>query len=84
MTVDNEDLRRNENLENELTEIWAAIKRLPYMEQRIINGMEVFFIKRPTSIIATWATEERFYVLTVNVPKEEAIAIIEGVRRIAD
>ena len=50
----------------------------------VINGMEVFFIKRPTSIIATWATEERFYVLTVNVPKEEAIAIIEGVRRITD
>ena len=37
MTVDNEDLRRNENLENELTEIWAAIKRLPYMEQRIMQ-----------------------------------------------
>jgi len=50
----------------------------------VINGMDVFLIERPLSVIATWATEERFYVLTVNVPKEEAIAIIEGVRRIAD
>ena len=50
----------------------------------VINGMDVFLIERPLSVIATWATEERFYVLTVNVPKEEAIAIIEGVRRITD
>lgn len=31
------DLHRKEKLEAELMEIWAAIKRLPYMEQRIMQ-----------------------------------------------
>lgn len=31
------DFQRKENLEKELTEIWAAIKRLTDMEQRIMQ-----------------------------------------------
>ena len=31
------DFQRKENLEKELAEIWAAIKRLPDMEQRIMR-----------------------------------------------
>lgn len=31
------DFQRKENLEEELKEIWAAIKRLPDMEQRIMR-----------------------------------------------
>ena len=50
----------------------------------VINGMDVFLIERSDIMIATWATEERFYVLEANVPKEETLAIVEGVRRITD
>lgn len=71
----------SEYQQGELVDVNSENAALSYP---VINGRDVFFIERSDIMIATWATEERYYVLEANVSKDEAIAIIEGVRRIAD
>ena len=48
-----------------------------------INGVEAFVIERESSVIITWNSDDKFFVLTANTTKEEALEIANGVKRIS-
>ena len=48
-----------------------------------INGVDAFVIERESSVIITWNSDDKFFVLTANTPKEEALEIANGVKRIS-
>lgn len=48
-----------------------------------INGVDAFVIERESSVIITWNSDDKFFVLTANTTKEEALEIANGVKRIS-
>ena len=47
-----------------------------------INGHDVFVIERDDMVIATWAVEDRYIVMETELSKDEALNIIQNVRKI--
>ena len=48
-----------------------------------INGVDAFVIERENSVIIAWNSDDKFFVLTANTTKEEALEIANGVKRIS-
>jgi len=48
-----------------------------------INGVDAFVIEREYSVIIAWNSDDKFFVLTANTAKEEALEVANGVKRIS-
>lgn len=48
-----------------------------------INAQNAFVIERENLVIIAWASEDRFFVVEAEIPKEEALRIAESVRKIS-
>lgn len=49
-----------------------------------INGVDAFVIEREDCVIIAWNSNDKFFVLTANLTKEEALTIAKGIRRISN
>lgn len=48
-----------------------------------LNGMSAFVIERENSVIIAWNSEDKFFVLTANMAKDETLTIAQNVKRIS-
>ena len=66
--------------ESDAVDINSENAALSYSE---INGHDVFVIERDDMVIATWAVEDRYIVMETELPKDEALNVVQNVRRIS-
>lgn len=66
--------------ESDTVNINSENAALSYSE---INGHDVFVIERDDMVIAAWAVEDRYIVMETELPKDEALNLVQNVRRIS-
>lgn len=74
------DIMFSEYDENDAVNVNSENAELSYVE---INGRNVFVIERDDMTIATWALEDRYFVVETGLSKEEALNIVRNVKRIS-